>query len=226
MALWRQWKTIRRRRAALLALGVRPKLASNTAGSSRGPWYLAHAKALSVALPTAYFKSLGLPNLEDARSVSNSNRRVRTRTHGGVAGVSGQPLPLCRSDAVTGQVTAVCSTGMPRVLQTQGGIVQDALCICMILPQLNRPRQYSVAPVWHTCCLLAILAVLSGSVGIPKSGFAQSRARAPSSLYDRHTLRMGRIGVLPVADRSSFCELCVSRGSRSSCAAAEPSSLQ
>ncbi len=66
MALWRQWKTIRRRRAALLALGVRPKLASNTAGSSRGPWYLAHAKALSVALPTAYFKSLGLPNLEDA----------------------------------------------------------------------------------------------------------------------------------------------------------------
>ena len=67
VALWRQWKTPRRRRAALLARGVRPKLASNTAGSSRGPWYLAHAKALSVALPTAYFKSLGLPNLEDAR---------------------------------------------------------------------------------------------------------------------------------------------------------------
>ena len=38
----------------------------HTACSSRGPWYLAHAKALSVALPTAYFKSLGLPNLEDA----------------------------------------------------------------------------------------------------------------------------------------------------------------
>jgi len=67
VALWRQWKTPRRRRAALLELGVRPKLASNTAGSSRGPWYLAHAKALSVALPTAYFKSLGLPTLEDER---------------------------------------------------------------------------------------------------------------------------------------------------------------
>src|SRR6266704_727176 len=66
VALWRQWKTTRRRRAALLARGVRPKLASNTGCSSRGPWYLAHAKALSVALPTAYFKSLGLPNLEDA----------------------------------------------------------------------------------------------------------------------------------------------------------------
>src|SRR5260370_19356333 len=66
VALWQQWKTPRRRRAALLARGVRPKLARNTACSSRGPWYLAHAKALSVALPTAYFKSLGLPNLEDA----------------------------------------------------------------------------------------------------------------------------------------------------------------
>ena len=51
VALWRQWKTTRGRRAALLALGVRPKLARNTACSSRRPWYLAHAKALSVALP-------------------------------------------------------------------------------------------------------------------------------------------------------------------------------
>jgi RNA-directed DNA polymerase len=66
-ALWRQWKTPRRRRAALLAMGVRPTLAKNTACSSRGPWYLAHAKALSVALPTAYFHSLGLPSLADGR---------------------------------------------------------------------------------------------------------------------------------------------------------------
>jgi RNA-directed DNA polymerase len=62
-ALWRQWKTPRRRRAALLELGVRPRLASNTAGSGRGPWYLAKAKALSVGLSNAYFKSLGLPTL-------------------------------------------------------------------------------------------------------------------------------------------------------------------
>jgi RNA-directed DNA polymerase len=62
-ALWRQWKTPRRRRAALLQLGVRPRLASNTAGSGRGPWYLARAKALSVGLSNAYFKSLGLPTL-------------------------------------------------------------------------------------------------------------------------------------------------------------------
>jgi RNA-directed DNA polymerase len=64
-ALWRQWKTPRRRRAALLELGVRPRLASNTAGSGLGPWYLARAKALSVGLSNAYFNSLGLPALVD-----------------------------------------------------------------------------------------------------------------------------------------------------------------
>jgi len=62
-AMWRQWKTPRRRRAALLELGVRSRLASNTAGSGLGPWYLAKAKALSVGLSNAYFKSLGLPSL-------------------------------------------------------------------------------------------------------------------------------------------------------------------
>src|SRR2546427_4173938 len=64
-ALWRQWKTPRRRRAALLELGVRPRLASNTAGSGLGPWYLARAKALSVGLSNAHFTSLGLPTLID-----------------------------------------------------------------------------------------------------------------------------------------------------------------
>jgi len=63
VALWRQWKTPRRRRAALLALGVRPRLAYNTASSHRGPRYLAQAKALSVGLSNAYFHSLGLPTL-------------------------------------------------------------------------------------------------------------------------------------------------------------------
>src|ERR1700729_1188477 len=62
-ALWRQWKTPRRRRAALLQLGVRPRLAANTAGSGRGPWYLARAQALSVGASNAYFRSLGLPSL-------------------------------------------------------------------------------------------------------------------------------------------------------------------
>src|ERR1022692_3380701 len=62
-ALWRQWKTPRRRRAALIALGVSAWAARNTAGSGRGPWYLARSRALSTGLSNAYFKSLGLPSL-------------------------------------------------------------------------------------------------------------------------------------------------------------------
>ena len=65
-ALWRQWKTPRRRRAALVALGVSGEL-RNMAGSGRGPWHLARSKALSVGLSNAYFKSLGLPSLFEAR---------------------------------------------------------------------------------------------------------------------------------------------------------------
>src|SRR5467141_3652682 len=61
-AFWRQWKTPRRRRAALIALGVSGQL-RNMAGSGRGPWHLARSKALSVGLSNAYFKSLGLPSL-------------------------------------------------------------------------------------------------------------------------------------------------------------------
>jgi RNA-directed DNA polymerase len=64
-AMWRQWKTPRRRREALIELGVRERLANNTAGSGLGPWYLAKAKALSVGLSNAYLKSLGLPSLVD-----------------------------------------------------------------------------------------------------------------------------------------------------------------
>jgi RNA-directed DNA polymerase len=61
-ALWRQWKTPRRRRTALIALGVLGEL-RNMAGSGHGPWHLARSKALSVGLSNAYFKSLGLPSL-------------------------------------------------------------------------------------------------------------------------------------------------------------------
>ena len=64
-AMWRQWKTQRRRRAALMALGVRQRLARNTAASCHGPWYLARSKALSVGLSNAHFRSLGLPSLID-----------------------------------------------------------------------------------------------------------------------------------------------------------------
>jgi RNA-directed DNA polymerase len=66
-ALWRQWKTPRRRRAALLALRVHPRLARNIAGSGHGPWYLARSQALARGLSNAYFRSLGLPSLIEER---------------------------------------------------------------------------------------------------------------------------------------------------------------
>jgi RNA-directed DNA polymerase len=62
-ALWRQWKTPRRRRAMLIQLGVRGRLARKTAGSGLGPWHLAHSKALSIALSKAYFRARGFPSL-------------------------------------------------------------------------------------------------------------------------------------------------------------------
>jgi RNA-directed DNA polymerase len=62
-ALWRQWKTQRRRRAKLLALGVYGKLAANTAASGRGPWHLAHTKALCIALSNNFFRDHHLPSL-------------------------------------------------------------------------------------------------------------------------------------------------------------------
>src|SRR5207237_4628138 len=91
-AMWWQWKTPRRRRAALLELGVRPRLASNTAGSGLGPWYLARAKALSVGLFQCSLHIARTSNVDRwMLAVTNPNRRVRTRTHGGVAGVGGGP---------------------------------------------------------------------------------------------------------------------------------------
>ena len=66
-ALWRQWKTPRRRRAALIALRVSPRLAANTAGSGLGSWHIARSKALSAGLNNAYFRSLGLPSLVEER---------------------------------------------------------------------------------------------------------------------------------------------------------------
>jgi RNA-directed DNA polymerase len=62
-ALWRQLKTPRRRRVALVANGVSQWAARNTAGSGCGPWHLVRSRALSTGLSNAYFRSLGLPSL-------------------------------------------------------------------------------------------------------------------------------------------------------------------
>ncbi len=62
-AVWKQWKRGRRRYEALRARGVGRDLAAQTAGSPLGPWHLSLSPALSYALPTAYFTSIGLARL-------------------------------------------------------------------------------------------------------------------------------------------------------------------
>jgi len=39
------------------------ELSAKTAGSAHGPWRLANSPGLSIALPNAYFDSLGIPRL-------------------------------------------------------------------------------------------------------------------------------------------------------------------
>ncbi len=60
---WKQWKQGRRRFAELRKRGVGKDLAAQTAASAHGPWRLANSPALNMALPNAYFSSLGLPTL-------------------------------------------------------------------------------------------------------------------------------------------------------------------
>src|SRR5215469_15509175 len=63
-------------------------------------------------------------------SVTDSNRRVRTRTHGGVAGVRGRPRPLCRSNRL--------SLLIPAPLPVSESCVRRAV---------NRPMS-AHSPVW------------------------------------------------------------------------------
>ena len=62
-AIWKQWKRGTVRFAELRRRDVGADLAAQTAGSSHGPWRLADSPALSIALPNAYFDSLGIPRL-------------------------------------------------------------------------------------------------------------------------------------------------------------------
>jgi RNA-directed DNA polymerase len=62
-AIWKQWKRGMVRFAELTLRGVGRDLAAQTAGSAHGPWRLAYSPALSLALPNAYFDSLGIPRL-------------------------------------------------------------------------------------------------------------------------------------------------------------------
>jgi RNA-directed DNA polymerase len=66
-AIWKQWKRGTVRFAELRKRGVGKRLAAQTAGSAHGPWRLANSPALAMALPNAYFDSLGIPRLTVGR---------------------------------------------------------------------------------------------------------------------------------------------------------------
>jgi RNA-directed DNA polymerase len=66
-AIWKQWKRGSVRFAELRKRGVGKDLAAKTAGSAHGPWRLANSPALGIALPNAYFDSLGIPRLTGGR---------------------------------------------------------------------------------------------------------------------------------------------------------------
>src|SRR5947207_82176 len=61
--VWKQWKYTRVRFAELRKRGMSKDLAAQTAGSAHGPWRLSNSPALAIALPNAFFVSLGLPSL-------------------------------------------------------------------------------------------------------------------------------------------------------------------
>jgi RNA-directed DNA polymerase len=62
-AIWKRWKRGTVRFAELRKRGVGKDLAAQTAGSAHGPWRLADSPGLHIALPNAYFDSLGIPRL-------------------------------------------------------------------------------------------------------------------------------------------------------------------
>jgi RNA-directed DNA polymerase len=66
-AIWKQWKHVRVRFAALRKRGVGLALAARTARSAHGPWRLAQSPALTIALPKTYFEGLGIPRLTGGR---------------------------------------------------------------------------------------------------------------------------------------------------------------
>ena len=61
--VWKQWKRGKVRFTELRKRGVSKDLAAQTVGSAHGPWRLSNSPALNLALPNAYFASLGLTPL-------------------------------------------------------------------------------------------------------------------------------------------------------------------
>lgn len=75
---WRKWKRGRTRVKRLTALGLDRGRARDSAFNGRGPWWNAGSSHLNAALPTSYFRKLGLISLLDEVLWFTALRRQRT----------------------------------------------------------------------------------------------------------------------------------------------------
>ncbi len=62
--IWKQWNTPRNRVKQLRKRGIGLNAARKEGNSRKGAWKMSHARAVQVALPNVYFKSLGLYALD------------------------------------------------------------------------------------------------------------------------------------------------------------------
>lgn len=70
--VWKRWKRPATRQRNLIALGVLPKLAHQTASSGKGYWHLAQSPALQQALNNTFWRQQGL------RSISERYQQFRS----------------------------------------------------------------------------------------------------------------------------------------------------
>jgi len=63
---WKQWKRVRTKARALVSLGINRGQACRWASSRRGAWRVAGSPILQRALPTAYWRHLGLRGFAEA----------------------------------------------------------------------------------------------------------------------------------------------------------------
>jgi RNA-directed DNA polymerase len=74
---WRKWKRPRTRMQRMVALGLDRERARASAFNGRGPWWNAGASHLNAALPTSYFRKLGLISLVEEVNRQTLLRKVR-----------------------------------------------------------------------------------------------------------------------------------------------------
>jgi RNA-directed DNA polymerase len=75
---WRKWKRPRTRCKRLITLGLERERARNSAFNGRGPWWNAGASHMNAALPTAFFRKLGLLLLVEEVNWQTALRAARS----------------------------------------------------------------------------------------------------------------------------------------------------